>query len=106
MIHVVAGVVYDTDGRILIAQRPPGKQLAGGWEFPGGKLEPGEARRDGLARELQEELGIVIGVSRPLLRVTHVYAHGELLLDAWVVKHYSGIPAGLDGAGVAMVPTR
>ena len=97
VIHVVAGVVYDTDGRILIAQRPAGKQLAGGWEFPGGKLESGEARRAGLARELKEELGIVIGVPRPLLRLTHSYAYGELLLDAWVVRNYSGTPAGLDG---------
>ena len=50
--------MIDAAGRVLIAQRPPGKHLAGGWEFPGGKLEPGEDRRAGLARELREELGI------------------------------------------------
>ena len=61
LIHVVAGVVIDSQERVLIAQRPAGKHLAGGWEFPGGKLQPGEERRTGLARELLEEIGIAIG---------------------------------------------
>ncbi|MEA3109713.1 MAG: 8-oxo-dGTP diphosphatase, partial [Gammaproteobacteria bacterium] len=97
MIHVVAAAVTDTDGRVLIAQRPPGKHLAGGWEFPGGKLEPGEARAAGLARELREELGIAIQNPRPLIRVRHTYPSGEVLIDMWVVKSYSGEPRGLDG---------
>jgi mutator protein MutT len=97
MIHVVAGAVIDAGGRVLIAQRPPGKHLAGGWEFPGGKLEPGEARAAGLARELQEELGITIHNPRPLIRVRHTYPYGEVLIDMWVVKSYSGAPRGLDG---------
>lgn len=97
MIHVVAGAVIDAAGRVLIAQRPPGKHLAGGWEFPGGKLEPGEARASGLARELAEELGISIGYPRPLIRVRHTYPYGEVLIDMWVVKSYSGEPQGLDG---------
>jgi 8-oxo-dGTP diphosphatase len=97
VIHVVAGAVIDTAGRVLIAQRPPGKHLAGGWEFPGGKLEPGEARASGLARELQEELGIAIRNPRPLIRVRHTYPYGEVLIDMWVVKSYSGEPRGLDG---------
>jgi len=59
-IHVVAAAVIDAAGRVLIAQRPAGKHLAGGWEFPGGKLEPGEERLSGLARELREELGITM----------------------------------------------
>jgi mutator protein MutT len=96
MIHVVAGAVIDAAGRVLIAQRPPGKHLAGGWEFPGGKLEPGEARAAGLARELKEELGIAIRTPRPLIRVRHTYAYGEVLIDMWVVKSYSGEPRGLD----------
>jgi 8-oxo-dGTP diphosphatase len=58
-IHVVAAVLEDYAGRVLIAQRPPGKSLAGAWEFPGGKLNLGETRRAGLARELDEELGIM-----------------------------------------------
>ena len=95
--HVVAGAVIDAAGRVLIAQRPPGKHLAGGWEFPGGKLEPGEARAAGLARELREELGIAIHNPRPLIRVRHTYPYGEVLIDIWVVKSYSGEPRGLDG---------
>jgi mutator protein MutT len=97
VIHVVVGAVIDAAGRVLIAQRPPGKHLAGGWEFPGGKLEPGEVRAVGLARELGEELGIAIRNPRPLIRVRHTYPYGEVLIDMWVVKNYSGSPRGLDG---------
>jgi mutator protein MutT len=97
VIHVVAAAVIDEAGRVLIAQRPAGKHLAGGWEFPGGKLEAGEARAAGLARELREELGIAIRNPRPLIRVRHTYPQGEVLIDMWVVKSYSGEPRGLDG---------
>jgi 8-oxo-dGTP diphosphatase len=97
-IHVVAAAVIDATGRVLIAQRPKGKHLAGGWEFPGGKLESGEERVAGLARELREELGIIIAATpRPLIRVRHAYPSREVLLDIWVVKRYSGEPRGLDG---------
>lgn len=96
-IHVVAAAVTASDGRVLVAQRPPGKQLAGGWEFPGGKLEPGETRVAGLARELNEELGIVIRQPRPLMRLTHRYPFGDVLIDMWVVTRYAGSPQGLDG---------
>jgi mutator protein MutT len=97
VIHVVAAAVIDAAGRVLIAQRPAGKHLAGGWEFPGGKLEPGEERVAGLARELREELGIAIETPRPLMRVRHAYPTREVLLDVWVVRRYAGEPAGLDG---------
>jgi mutator protein MutT len=96
-VHVVAAAVTDADGRVLIAQRPPGKHLAGGWEFPGGKLESGEAREAGLARELHEELGITIATPRPLIRVRHAYPARDVLLDIWVVTCYEGEPRGLDG---------
>ncbi len=66
------------------------------WEFPGGKLEPGERRVAGLARELKEEIGITIGQPRPLMRLRHVYSYGEVLLDVWVVRRYSGEPESLD----------
>jgi 8-oxo-dGTP diphosphatase len=97
VVHVVAGAVIDAAGRVLSAQRLSGTHLAGGWEFPGGKLERGEERTAGLARELQEELGIAITTPRPLVRVRHTYPSREILLDMWVVKRYRGEPNGLDG---------
>jgi len=96
--HVVAAAVTDLQGRVLIAQRPPGKHLAGRWEFPGGKLDAGEDRRAGLARELREELGITLFPPlRPLIRVRHTYDYGEVLIDMWVARQYSGEPRGLEG---------
>src|SRR5450631_4460442 len=97
MIHVVAAAVTDAADRVLIAQRLPGKHLAGGWEFHGGKLEPGEARAAGLARELSEDLGSAKHSPRPRMRVRHTYPHGEGLIDMLVVKSYSGEPQVLDG---------
>ena len=96
-IHVVAGVLTDGADRVLLAQRPEGKHLAGGWEFPGGKLEPGETRYAALVRELKEELGIEVVAARPLIRARHQYPTREILLDVWVVSEYRGEPAGLDG---------
>jgi mutator protein MutT len=97
VVHVVAAAVMDAHHRVLIAQRPAGTHLAGGWEFPGGKLEPGEERSAGLARELQEELGITLATPRPLVRVRHAYPSREIFLDVWIVRRYRGEPRGLDG---------
>ena len=96
-IRVAAAVLFDRQRRVLIAERPPGKHLAGFWEFPGGKMEPGETRTGALARELKEELGVDIDHPRPLLRLRHAYPYGEVLLDVWVVRRYRGEPRGLDG---------
>jgi len=96
-VQVAVAVVIDRRGRVLIAQRPAGKHLAGAWEFPGGKIEPGETRRHGLARELEEEIGITIEHPRPLMRLRHAYPSGEVLLDVWVVRRYRGEPRSLDG---------
>jgi len=96
-IHVVAGVVIDAAGRILLAQRPQGRHLAGGWEFPGGKLDPGETRLGCLRRELDEELGIAVEAAHPLIRVRHRYPERAVLLDVWVVSRYRGVPTGRDG---------
>jgi mutator protein MutT len=96
-VHVAVAVVIDCRGRVLIAERPAGKRLAGAWEFPGGKIEPGETVRQGLARELKEEIGITIECPRPLMRLRHAYPTGEVLLDVWVVRRYRGQPRGLDG---------
>ena len=95
--HVMAGVMLDPQGRVLLAQRPPGKHLAGLWEFPGGKLEAGETPVDGLVRELREELGVEASVEGPLIRVPWRYGERSLMLDARIVRRWQGEPASLDG---------
>ncbi|HET6552834.1 MAG TPA: Nudix family hydrolase [Dyella sp.] len=95
--HVMAGVMLDAQGRVLLAQRPPGKHLAGLWEFPGGKLEPDELPAAALARELREELGIDAAAGEPLIRVPWCYGERRLLLDAWTVRAWQGEPASLEG---------
>ena len=94
---VVAAALYDSDGRVLIAERPAGKHMAGRWEFPGGKVDVGEAEAQALARELREELGIDVTSSRPFMRLTHSYDDRDVELSMWIVERYSGAPKGLDG---------
>lgn len=98
-IHVLAGVLIAGDGRVLLAERPAGKAFAGRWEFPGGKLDPGETPRAALDRELAEELGIQVEQAQPLLAVEHRYpgAAGAVLIDGWRVTRWRGEPASLDG---------
>jgi 8-oxo-dGTP diphosphatase len=100
-VHVAAGVLLDEAGRVLVAQRPAGKSMAGAWEFPGGKLVPGETRFAGLARELQEELGIYVESARPLIRFRHAYPELEVDLDVWHVSRWRGEPMGRDGQELA-----
>jgi 8-oxo-dGTP diphosphatase len=97
MLHVVAGVLENPEGLVLLAQRPAGKAMAGAWEFPGGKLLPGEGRFDGLVRELREELGILVSGARPLIRYRHRYAEFEVDLDVWRIERWTGNPRGLEG---------
>ena len=99
-IHVVAGVLFDAMGRVLVAQRPNGSHLGGLWEFPGGKLQPGEPRRDGLVRELAEELGVRVLSARPLIWVEHRYPDRDIVLDVWSVESYTGEPHGREGQQV------
>ena len=94
--HVMAGLLLDGRGRVLLAQRPAGKHLAGFWEFPGGKLEAGETPLAALARELCEELGIELRQAEPLIRVPWQYDERELLLDAWRVLSWRGEPRSLE----------
>ncbi|MGH8298208.1 MAG: 8-oxo-dGTP diphosphatase MutT [Steroidobacteraceae bacterium] len=97
IILVVAAAILDSSGRVLIAERPAGKHMAGRWEFPGGKVAAGESEADALARELGEELGIECVDARPLMRLTHRYPDRDVELSMWVVEHYRGEPQGLDG---------
>lgn len=100
-LEVVAAVLADGSGRVLLDQRPAGKPHAGWWEFPGGKLEAGETPRDGLVRELHEELGIEVLAAAPLFTLTHVYPEREVRLHCWRVSAWRGTPAPHDGQGLA-----
>ena len=103
IVHVVAGVIRDARGRILLARRTIGRDLAGLWEFPGGKVEPGESPEDALVRELREELGIEASVGEALLRVPQQYPDKRLVLDVRRVT-FRGVPRGLDGQALAWSP--
>jgi 8-oxo-dGTP diphosphatase len=100
-IHVIAGAILDASGRVLIAQRPRGRHMAGRWEFPGGKLAIGEEAYAGLKRELQEELGVVVREARPLIRLRHAYTDRSVLLDVWQVTAYEGEPQALESQALA-----
>ena len=88
-LQVVAGIIEDENGLVLIAQRPPGKQLAGLWEFPGGKIENGESAPQALMRELREELTLDISVGRFMGIFTHDYDWGTVALHVYVVRALS-----------------
>ena len=94
--HVVAGALFDSAGRVLIAQRPHGKHMAGGWEFPGGKLEPDEAPLAGLKRELREELGVEVHAAERLIAYEHAFADRRVYLDLWIVTSFSGEARALE----------
>ena len=104
-VHVVAGVLRDARGRILLARRTEGRDLAGLWEFPGGKVEPGESPEDALVRELREELGVEAEVGAPVACVPLESPGRRLLLDVREVA-FSGLPRGLEGQALAWVPLR
>jgi 8-oxo-dGTP diphosphatase len=97
LVRVVAAVLYDERGQVLVTQRPPGKSMAGHWEFPGGKVEPGESDAEALRRELREELGIEVIGARLLEELTHDYPERRVVLSVWVVSEYAGVPAALEG---------
>ncbi|EPE95607.1 8-oxo-dGTP diphosphatase MutT [Rhizobium grahamii] len=102
---VAACALIDSDGRILLAQRPEGKSLAGLWEFPGGKVEPGETPEESLVRELHEELGITTKIAclAPLSFASHTYEKFHLLMPLYVCRRYEGIPHGKEGQALKWV---
>jgi 8-oxo-dGTP diphosphatase len=97
IVRVAAAVIVRPDGQVLLAQRPPGKPYAGYWEFPGGKLEPGESARDALARELHEELGLNVRRAAPWITQAFVYPHAHVRLEFFRVFAWDGEPHGHDG---------
>lgn len=102
---VVAVALVDPDGRVLLAQRPPGKALAGLWEFPGGKVHEGETPEAALVRELREELGIDTAASclAPLTFASHTYDDFHLLMPLFVCRVWEGTPTALEGQTLAWV---
>lgn len=108
LLLVVAVALIDPDGRVLIAERPPGKQLAGLWEFPGGKVEPGERPEACLIRELREELGLAVEEAclAPLTFASHAYAEFHLLMPLYVCRRWSGLAEPLEGQRLAWVQPR
>ena len=103
-VEVVAGVIRDKTGRILLARRTEGRDLAGLWEFPGGKREPGESPEAALARELHEELGIEIDIGAALIAVPQRYPHKRLRLDVRHVAQWRGAVRGHEGQALAWAP--
>jgi 8-oxo-dGTP diphosphatase len=108
IVLVAACALIDADRRVLIAQRPEGKPMAGLWEFPGGKVEQGETPEETLIRELEEELGIITQVPclAPLTFASHAYEDFHLLMPLYICRRYEGIARGLEGQAVKWVRTR
>jgi len=102
---VVAVALIDVDGRVLIAQRPEGKALAGLWEFPGGKVEPGERPEQALIRELNEELGIDVNEAclAPFVFASHAYESFHLLMPLYLCRRWSGVVVKREHAALAWV---
>jgi 8-oxo-dGTP diphosphatase len=105
LLLVVAVALIDADDRVLIAQRPKGKQLADLWEFPGGKIDPGERPEQALIRELAEELGIVVKEAclAPLTFASHGYEDFHLLMPLYVCRRWDGMVTAREGQSLAWV---
>ena len=105
LVLVAACALVDADGRVLIAQRPAGRPMAGSWEFPGGKVEAGERPEDTLIRELKEELGIIVDKAclAPLAFASHSYPQFHLLMPLYVCRRWQGTVTALEGQKLAWV---
>ena len=105
IVLVAACALIDPDGRVLLAQRPEGKSMAGLWEFPGGKVEAGERPEDTLIRELREELGIVVREEclAPLTFASHSYPDFHLLMPLYVCRRWEGTVTAQEGQALTWV---
>ncbi len=105
LVLVAACALVDTDARVLIAQRPAGRPMAGLWEFPGGKIDAGERPEDTLMRELKEELGIIVEEEClvPLAFASHTYPDFHLLMPLYVCRRWQGTVTPLEGQNLAWV---
>lgn len=101
--HVAVAAIVNSNNEVLLSLRPQGVHQGGLWEFPGGKIEPGESTVEALTRELKEELGIKPQVYRPLIKVNHHYSDKSVLLDVWRVDAFDGIPSGCEGQKIEWV---
>lgn len=108
LLLVVAAALIDSDGRVLIAERPAGKALAGLWEFPGGKVMPGERPEAALIRELREELGIAVAEPclAPLTFASHAYPDFHLLMPLYVCRRWEGFVTSREGQSLKWVRAR
>jgi 8-oxo-dGTP diphosphatase len=105
IVLVVACALIDVDGRVLLAQRPQGRAMAGLWEFPGGKMEAGEKPEQTLIRELKEELGIDVKEAclAPLTFASHAYDDFHLMMPLYVCRRWEGTATALEGQQLAWV---
>jgi 8-oxo-dGTP diphosphatase len=104
-LRVVAAALFDSTGRVLIAERPAGKHMAGWWEFPGGKVAEGESDADALVRELREELGVDTRPLSQIMTLTHDYPDRVVDLILWRAVITGGVPQGIDGQQLRWVDT-
>ncbi|WP_263078543.1 Nudix family hydrolase [Endozoicomonas sp. Mp262] len=102
-VHVAVAVIQNSEGKVLLAKRPIDKHMGGKWEFPGGKVEPGENVQEALVRELKEEVGIDAMAFQPLIQIKHDYPDKSVLLDTWIIDGFRGEAEGLEGQEVAWV---
>jgi len=101
IVTVAVGILIDPQGRVLVTRRAPKTHQGGLWEFPGGKVEPGETVSGALARELKEELGVAVLTSEPFMTLQHDYVDKQVCLSVYTVTSWRGEPSGIEGQPLA-----